>query len=57
MSDRGLLRGVYSITPRPFDADGAPDQASLRTLTDFTVARGVDGMTILGVWRVWSRWR
>lgn len=49
MSDWTFLRGIWNITPTPFDTDGALDEPSLRTLTDFTVARGVDGMTILGV--------
>lgn len=49
MTDDAFLRGVYNITPTPFLDDGALDVASLATLTLFTKARGVDGMTILGV--------
>lgn len=49
MSDWNFLRGIWNITPTPFDSGGALDEPSLRTLTDFTVERGVDGMTILGV--------
>jgi 4-hydroxy-tetrahydrodipicolinate synthase len=43
------LTGIYNITPTPFQADGQLDVPSLRRLTAFTKARGVDGMTILGV--------
>ncbi len=43
------LSGVYNITPTPFQPDGQLDVPSLRRLTSFTKARGVDGMTILGV--------
>lgn len=43
------LKGIYNITPTPFNADGSLDEASLRTLTEFTHKAGVDGMTILGV--------
>ena len=44
-----FLSGVWNITPTPFGPDGSLDLASVRRLTDFTIARGVDGMTILGV--------
>lgn len=43
------LRGVWNIVPTPFHPDESLDLASLRTLTDFVVGSGVDGMTILGV--------
>lgn len=43
------LTGIYNITPTPFTADGALDEASLRKLTEFTRGTGVNGMTILGV--------
>ncbi len=43
------LRGVWNIVPTPFHPDESLDGASLRTLTNFVVASGVDGMTILGV--------
>jgi 4-hydroxy-tetrahydrodipicolinate synthase len=43
------LTGVYNITPTPFQPDGQLDVPSLRNLTSFTKARGVSGMTILGV--------
>ena len=43
------LRGVWNIVPTPFHPDESLDGASLRTLTDFVVDSGVQGMTILGV--------
>lgn len=43
------LRGVWNIVPTPFHPDEQLDIESLRTLTDFVVGSGVDGMTILGV--------
>lgn len=49
MAALDFLRGVYNITPTPFHPDGRLDAASVRTLTEFTIARGVHGMTILGV--------
>ena len=43
------LSGVWNIVPTPFHPDEALDVGSLGTLTEFVVASGVDGMTILGV--------
>ena len=43
------LVGVWNIVPTPFHPDEELDLASLRTLTDFVVGSGVQGMTILGV--------
>src|SRR5262245_598766 len=43
------LVGVWNIVPTPFHPDEELDLESLRKLTDFVIARGVDGMTILGV--------
>ena len=43
------LTGVFNITPTPFHEDGHIDADSVRRLTDFTRAAGVNGMTILGV--------
>jgi len=43
------LTGVFNITPTPFHDDGRIDADSVRRLTDFTRAAGVNGMTILGV--------
>ena len=45
----GQLSGVWNIVPTPFHPDEALDLDSLGTLTEFVVASGVDGMTILGV--------
>ncbi|HEY7025861.1 MAG TPA: dihydrodipicolinate synthase family protein [Candidatus Limnocylindrales bacterium] len=45
----GQLQGVWNIVPTPFHDDEEIDHESLDTLTDFVVAAGVDGMTILGV--------
>lgn len=40
--------GVYNIAATPFDESGELDMASLRTLIEFQLARGVTGLTILG---------
>ncbi|MCS0495773.1 dihydrodipicolinate synthase family protein [Ancylobacter sp. MQZ15Z-1] len=42
-------RGVYIISPTPFTEDGKVDLASTDTLLDFYDAKGVTGITILGV--------
>lgn len=49
MNNFSYLTGIYNITPTPFHPDGSLDEASLTTLTNFTIDKGVDGMTILGV--------
>lgn len=41
--------GVHTIMPTPFTEDGALDLASLETLTEFLIGRGVDGLVVLGV--------
>jgi 4-hydroxy-tetrahydrodipicolinate synthase len=41
-------RGVYLIAATPFAEDGALDLAGLDRLVDWYLARGVDGLTILG---------
>jgi 4-hydroxy-tetrahydrodipicolinate synthase len=41
--------GVYPIAPTPFEADGRIDMASIDGMTDFYVACGSTGMTVLGV--------
>jgi 4-hydroxy-tetrahydrodipicolinate synthase len=41
-------RGVYLIAATPFAEDGALDLDGLDRLIDWYVARGVDGLTILG---------
>src|SRR5712691_1419086 len=43
-----IAPGVYNITATPLDESGELDLASLRTLIDFQLARGVTGLTILG---------
>ena len=42
-------RGVFIIAPTPFDQTGAIDPYSTDTLVDFYLAKGVAGVTILGV--------
>ena len=42
-------RGVFIIAPTPFDQSGAIDPYSTDTLLDFYLAKGVAGVTILGV--------
>ncbi|WP_158814695.1 dihydrodipicolinate synthase family protein [Methylocapsa sp. S129] len=42
-------RGVFIIAPTPFDESGAVDAYSTDTLVDFFLAKGVTGITILGV--------
>ena len=41
-------KGVYPIAPTPFFADGAIDTASIDRLTDFYLACGSTGITVLG---------
>lgn len=41
--------GVFAIAATPFHPDGQLDRASLDRLTDFYLAAGVDGLTILGI--------
>jgi 4-hydroxy-tetrahydrodipicolinate synthase len=43
------LVGVWNIVPTPFHPDEELDLESLRSLTDFVIGHGVNGMTILGV--------
>lgn len=43
------LKGVYNITPTPFQPGGELDLESLRRLTRFMIDLQVDGLTILGV--------
>lgn len=42
-------KGVFPIAPTPFLADGRIDMASIDRLTDFYVACGSTGLTVLGV--------
>lgn len=47
--DGDFLKGVFNIVPTPWRADGSLDEPGIRTLTDFVVRLGVQGMTVLGV--------
>jgi 4-hydroxy-tetrahydrodipicolinate synthase len=42
-------RGVYAIAPTPFLPEGTLDHASIRRMTEFYLARKVDGITLLGI--------
>jgi 4-hydroxy-tetrahydrodipicolinate synthase len=42
------LHGVVPVAPTPFFADGQVDYASIDRMTDFFVAAGVHGITLLG---------
>jgi 4-hydroxy-tetrahydrodipicolinate synthase len=42
-------KGIYVISATPFTDDGAIDWESTDRLTDFYLAEGVHGITILGV--------
>ncbi len=42
-------RGVFPIAPTPFLEDGRIDLASVDRMTDFYVAAGATGLTVLGV--------
>jgi 4-hydroxy-tetrahydrodipicolinate synthase len=42
------VKGVYVIAPTPFMPDGRIDEASIDRMTDFYIAAGMDGMTVLG---------
>ena len=44
-----VLAGVFPVIPAPFDAEGRPDEASLRRLVDYLMRCGVDGVTFPGV--------
>jgi len=41
-------KGVIPIAPTPFHPDGRVDEYSLDRMTDFFLAAGIDGITILG---------
>ncbi len=43
------ITGIFNILATPFTADQTLDRASLRQLVEFQIARGVAGLTILGV--------
>jgi 4-hydroxy-tetrahydrodipicolinate synthase len=48
MSLTNQAHGVYVIAPTPFHEDGRVDEASLDRMTDFYLAAGVTGITVLG---------
>lgn len=48
MNRAGEARGVYVIAPTPFHPDGRIDESSVDRMTDFFLAAGVDGITVLG---------
>ncbi|MFT4172842.1 MAG: dihydrodipicolinate synthase family protein [Rhodocyclaceae bacterium] len=41
-------KGVFTICPTPFKADGSLDPASIASLVDFQIEAGVNGLAILG---------
>ena len=41
--------GVYSVLPTPFSDSGAFDADSLKSVVDLFIAKGVNGLTALGV--------
>lgn len=43
------FKGVFSVLPTPFDAQGRVDAASLRRVVELFLGAGVDGLTVLGV--------
>lgn len=43
------LRGVYTIALTPFTENGEIDEAGIRSLTEFYIESGVNGITILGI--------
>src|SRR5215218_2302249 len=45
----GMLEGVYSVLPTPFQTNGDLDEPSLRRVVDLFIAAGVNGVTALGV--------
>jgi 4-hydroxy-tetrahydrodipicolinate synthase len=51
------LKGVYSVLPTPFHANGDLDLESLKRVVDLIVGAGVDGVTALGVTGEVSRLR
>lgn len=48
-ADSPTFRGVFSVVPTPFTADGEVDVESLRRVVDHYVDAGVQGLTTLGV--------
>jgi 4-hydroxy-tetrahydrodipicolinate synthase len=48
-STSALAAGTWYLLPTPFDASGALDLASQRTIVEAAIAWGVDGLTVMGV--------
>ena len=48
MNLKAKAKGVYVIAPTPFHPDGRIDESSIERMTDFFLAAGVDGITVLG---------
>jgi len=48
MKPDATARGVFVIAPTPFHPDGRVDESSIDRMTDFFVAAGVTGITVLG---------
>ena len=42
-------KGVFVIAATPFTPQGAIDMASIDTMVEFYMARGADGLTVLGM--------
>jgi len=49
MTAMARLRGVWNIVPTPFHDDASLDEDGIRSLVDFVIGTGVDGITVLGV--------
>jgi 4-hydroxy-tetrahydrodipicolinate synthase len=49
MNGEGVRPGVHVVTATPFLPDEMLDEASVRSLVDFCMSAGVDGLLILGV--------
>jgi len=43
------MKGIFNILATPFDSKGQIDQDSLRSLVEFQIKHGADGLTILGI--------
>lgn len=47
--DNKNLKGFFTITVTPFNADSLLDVQSIKTFTEHQISKGVHGMTILGI--------
>jgi len=48
MNRADQARGIFVIAPTPFHPDGRIDESSVDRMTDFFLAAGADGITVLG---------